>query len=142
MTVEMAWFIENKVVYCKISGAVTESELTQLDSLAIQWFDQSPESSIHILVDAQQVTQTAPLAAQSKLQFPKHAKLGWIVAGGSAKSNVVVRMIVSLVSQFFKVRWRDERTLDEALAFLQEIDSSLPDLKTIPIPSELVTPNP
>jgi hypothetical protein len=89
---------------------------------------------MHQLADARELESMPGLAALSKITYVKHPKMGWQVSFGLRKP--LVKMVINIMSQVFKVRSRDFDTLEEALAFLQEVDSMLPDLHEIYMASE------
>ncbi|MCU0513645.1 MAG: hypothetical protein MUE40_13880 [Anaerolineae bacterium] len=62
-----------------------------------------------------------------QLQALRHPRGGWGVTIG-AFHNPVSRMLTGIVTRIIRTRYRDVRTLTDALILLREVDDTLPNL--------------
>jgi hypothetical protein len=128
MTVELSWLVPDRVVYMYGYGVNQLEDLTRIDRETNAYMDQSSAPLVHAFIDLRQLQKMPSLAAQNKIwTYPKHARAGWQVFIGL--DDPIQRMIMSVLVSLFKVRFRRFSTPEEGLAFLQYVDSTLPDLK-------------
>ena len=128
MAVELSWLVENKVMYMYGHGINTMDDLRQLDSAAVKFIEQSPEPLVHGIIDLRHLEKTPSLFEQRDVwHYPQHSHSGWQIYVGS--NDPVQRVMMYLISQLTKARYRQFATIEEGLAFLQDIDPTLPDLK-------------
>jgi hypothetical protein len=56
----------------------------------------------------------------------RHPKLGWVVV--VEQGNKITQFLTTIMAGVFKAQLRYFATFEEAIAFLQQVDSTLPDL--------------
>ena len=78
------------------------------------------------LFDLGGLEQLPGMTTLNKFQWPKHPRLGWVI--GYPQPNPVISFLTYLMAQIFRSRNRTMNTLEETLAFLQQVDATLPDL--------------
>jgi hypothetical protein len=120
------WYVENRVVITEHFHTVTIEEVAQMDKEYVTLLEQSDAALVHFLFDLRQHDSVPDLKTMSHMEFTKHPRFGWSIVVGHI--NPITRFLVSTVAQINKARFRSFTTMEDALHFLQEIDSSLPDL--------------
>ncbi|HEX2618694.1 MAG TPA: hypothetical protein VHL11_01070 [Phototrophicaceae bacterium] len=130
MPFKSAWFVEGRVAYTRIEGALTVGDLPALDQAQQQFLDQSTGILTHTLWDFRGANEVpSPLILKRDLTFPNHKKFGWAIIIGI--DNPITRLTLTIAPQLFRVRFRHWETVAQALDFLQMVDSTLPDLYEI-----------
>ncbi len=128
MAVDASWLVENKLIYMYGHGINTLDDLRQLDREAVEMINASPAPLVHAIIDLRHLEKTPSLIEQRDVwHYPKHQRAGWQVYIGS--NDPVQRVMMYLISQITKARYRQFATIEGGLAFLQDIDATLPDLK-------------
>jgi hypothetical protein len=128
MPYTIEWLVPHKVIFERDWGEYSAADLEVFDRELVAYLDSSTAPLVHVIADATDLHHVPLMAAFKDLQFLKHPRLGWYIGIGVA--NKFVKVITSLVGQVFKIRYRFVDTPAEALAFLQKVDSTLPDLPT------------
>jgi len=129
MPVKLSWYLENRVMMVVAEGEYTDGELINLDGQVIKYLDQSTVPLVHMIMDRQGTTHIPSMKSVTMVKWPKHPRYGWTLVVGS--TNPFQRFVVALANNFFKGRQRNFDTRDEALDFLNEVDSTLPPLRAI-----------
>jgi hypothetical protein len=93
-------------------------------------FNQSNAGLVHVILDASELEGIPSFKVMRRFESLKHPKFGWMLPFGT-HINPIVNMLGTITLQLFKIRMRQCKTLDEALAFLQYVDTTLPDLKAL-----------
>lgn len=127
MPVQLSWYLEHHVIQIINSGTITDQDMLDADQPIIDYFNESNVPLVHLIVDNSNASYTPSVKAVTKAKFPKHAKCGWVLLVGPA--NSFMRFVNAVVSNVFKTRNRMFETFDEALDFLNDMDSSLPPLR-------------
>jgi hypothetical protein len=136
MSYDVSWLLENRVILTRFGQELADAELPAFNQVVVGYVERGAEPFVHHLVDCRQVEKLASIGAQRRdLKFPTLPKYGWTVFVGIR--NPLVRMSLSIAPQLFKIRFRHVNTPEEGLAFLQYVDSTLPDLK--PLKSKVET---
>lgn len=130
MPVTLNWLVEGRVVLNHITGILSEAELTEIDQQMHKFLQQADSALLHSLWDFSHA-QEIPSAWTIKrsITFPNHEKFGWALFSGV--SSPVMKLTLVIAPQLFQVRFRNCGTLDASLEFLQQVDSTLPNLKDI-----------
>lgn len=125
MPLEVNWAVENRVVLVKAIGHVTEIELDAYDEIVVSYLEQSDAHLIHLVLEATHLA-TMPMKPHfyTELGWATHPKLGWVIPVNL--QNKAFRFLVSVVSQLLKNRLRMEDSTEEAIAFLHDIDPTIP----------------
>lgn len=129
MPVKLSWYLENRVMMVVAEGEYTDDELINLDAQVIKYLDQSNVPLVHMIMDRQGTTHIPSMKSVTMVKWPKHPRYGWTLVVGS--TNPFQRFVVALANNFFKGRQRNFDSREEALDFLNEVDSTLPPLRTI-----------
>ncbi|MBZ0304990.1 MAG: hypothetical protein K8I82_02870 [Anaerolineae bacterium] len=133
MSFRLTWEIEQRIILCKYYGDLT-LEVVNGAAKEVAALIEGAEQSIHLVLDMQETTAiryTVQESAARQLPFDVNA-LGWVVYVGS-KENAFFRFMASALAQYrgLRVRWFESKT--EALRFLKDVDSTLPDLDEAPL---------
>jgi hypothetical protein len=129
MPYTLRWLAAEKVVFQVVSGNFTVAELVASDADLVACLDQSTAPLVHMLVDLSGLSSVPLVGAFKDIPSLKHPRMGWYICFGI--SNKMLQSILYLVGQVFKVRYRFFNTPEEALDFLQKVDSTLPDLQVV-----------
>ena len=133
MTLQLSWYLENRVILLTIHGENSEKELFDVDRLVINYLNQSSAPLVHCILDQTNaiVLPTFKAAAlimtTTKLKWPNHPQYGWAIIIG--QTHPLLRFVTAVATSFFKIRQRGFRSMDEGLDFLNAIDSTLPMLR-------------
>ncbi|MCU0514023.1 MAG: hypothetical protein MUE40_15815 [Anaerolineae bacterium] len=126
MPIQSIDYVPGRVVYSRATGITTVPELLE----AVHYFeDQARQTSaplLHVISDLRQARQMPTLHELVAMNVPQNEKLGWMLIVGS---NKFFHFISSVLAGMFKTRFRYYETLEQAIAFLQSVDESLPDLQ-------------
>ena len=123
MLYECHWYIDQRVLYQKVSGTVSVQDLAALQA------DGDPKIEngirfVHVIVDATDVTNF-PISL-SELNRVMHRSTsdnrGWTVI---IAANRMLQVITSTLVQLAGMRVRIFSTLDAGLAFIKQQDSSI-----------------
>ncbi|MBN8635535.1 MAG: hypothetical protein J0M07_09460 [Anaerolineae bacterium] len=133
MPVGLAWLVEGKLILAKGWHALRADELPDFDERVLATIDQVSGSLLHGIHDYSEVETMPRIQDLSKLKSGRHPKIGWVVVIGL--DDRLLKFFVSTTLQIFGVRIRFMDNMEAALAFLQEVDSTLPDLSQIDIPA-------
>lgn len=136
MSFRLTWEVDKRVILCKYSGDLTLDVVNGAAREAALMIE-GGESPIHMVMDMQDTTSiryTVQESASRHLPFDVNS-LGWVVYVGS-KDNAFFRFMASALAQYrgLRVRWFESKL--EALKFLKEMDSSLPDLDEAALPPQ------
>ena len=105
------------------------TELAEMDKLIGYMLDNTQAPLMHGIYDLSE-TESLPSAKDLiKLKSGSHPRVGWLIFIGI--NNKIMKFFVSVAAQSFNIRLRFMDTIEEALTFLQDVDSTLPDLKGI-----------
>lgn len=122
---EEKWWVENYVRYTKLTGNASAEEVFDIDNRLVACLDASPHP-IHFVIDVEHLKSTLSMDQSLKVRHLRHPKTGWIVLIGS-RQNAMVRFMISVTFKIFGARYKDCPTIQEAAAFLKEVESTLPD---------------
>lgn len=126
MPIEITWLVEGRVLYDRITESPSLDEFRAGGRRLGELMTRDDEPLVHILLDISAMKRMpSQIGAMSEASRPfmSHPNAGWIIAFGSR--DRMVNLIGTIVSQIFRSRFRFFHSLDEALTFLQEQDSSL-----------------
>ena len=129
MSSQSSWYIENCIILVANEGTTTDQELFNVDQQIVNYMNQATAPLVHVIVDNRKLTVLPSVKAFTQLTFPKHSQCGWVLVVGPA--NTLIRFINLIVTNVSQTRNRMFNTLDEALDFLNEIDSTLPALRVV-----------
>jgi hypothetical protein len=124
MPFRVQWYIPGQIIYARYEGTVDVDELKRsiLEMNALRSLSNYP--LVHDLVDGRRVVQSVGLKETMKaVPAQSHPRMGWSINVGEASK--LQKFIESVATQVLGVRYRHFDTIEEAVAFLKEIDSAL-----------------
>ena len=127
MPIHFQWLVQEKILLGQFIGDINTEDIAQSDHDANTLLDQATSERVHFILDMSAQTAMPPIRDLTPdNSFFKHPRVGWVVGFGI--SNKVVYFAGLIVSQFFGMQMRMVKNFDEALHFLQGIDTNLPSL--------------
>lgn len=125
MPYSISWYIENEIIYSRFTGETTPEELQEQLADLKRLIASSPRELVHVINDSREVEEAlspkATLDVIRKSGFPE--RLGWTMV--ITKQSSLHKMAAALATSLFKIRTRFFDTVDEAQAFLKDIDSTI-----------------
>ena len=129
MPYKVQWLVEKRVLLSQYEGTVSiedaHGQVSEGNAMLRQGIPLT-----HSIIDMSKVDKLPSLQLASEFMSTDLSevrdKLGWTIV---ITNNKFLKFASSLFVPMFKVRQRFFGSLDEALAFLQEEDSTLPPLK-------------
>jgi hypothetical protein len=85
--------------------------------------DQSTADYVHLIFDHTHVQAIPPIGKHTRYQFSNHPHRRWCVSFGD---NELTRFFVSSFGQINRVTYQVCPSPDECLAFLSDMDATLP----------------
>ena len=132
MPVEVSWLVENRVIYSRCHGVLSVAEVKEASSQTTRMMN-SGIKFVHQIANATDIERLSfnlTDLMKSFRGFPASPNMGWTL---TVSPNAIHRFISSIVVQMGSSRQRVFNTLEEAIAFLQSIDETLP---PIPFPTK------
>lgn len=133
MPANVSWYVEDRVLQINLTGDVTRDELADVAAQTAAYIDAAPDQSvvplIHTLVDATQIEgfpKTLKDFAGAYAPMASHHQIGWVLLYGT--EDALMLFIADAASQMFTTRFRKFKKRQEAVDFLQYIDTTLPEL--------------
>ena len=127
MTSQVSWLLEKRVILTYNEGIVSDEDMFANDQPILDYLNACTVPLVHMIVDHRKGVGSPSSKALAQLSWPKHPKTGWTILVGMA--NPFQKFVVTVASNFFKSRMRMVNTMDEALDFLNQVDSTLPALR-------------
>ena len=125
MAYHYEWLLPKRVIFCYVSGTQSMDEARESFGELTSRLD-AGEAPTHYVADLRHLDKlptTNVREIQELVSFVNHPNLGWIVVIG--RSNPTMTFVLTIVAKLTGVRYRAVDTLQEAIAFLSNIDSSL-----------------
>lgn len=128
MAFKLIWLIDGHVMYGRMSGDWTGETVREFDTAVIAMVEQAEAQApqMHAIYDPHAVRNLAALKDYLLLQSSKHPNAGWTVMVGVESKEM--KFVISTAIQLLKLRAHFVATLEDALAFLQKVDQTLPPL--------------
>jgi len=104
--------------------AVPLDELEHMDSDFICYLDQSESVLTHFVFELDESIELPALRNMANLKFPTDKRTGWLIVIGDI--NPVAKFLLVMTSKLNRTRFNMISTIDEAMQFLQKVDSTLP----------------
>jgi hypothetical protein len=118
--------VDHHLLFIVIWGKVGADELTVYDEKIIRILDEATVPLLHVIYDYTHAEALPSLKDLSTLKSGNHPKAGWLIFVGVP--NPFIKFLVSVTVQVMRLRLRFFDTFEEAKQFIQEMDSTLPDL--------------
>lgn len=125
----VTWLVEDKLLLFNSWGKVNVNELTEMDHRIGAMLENSTAPLVHGIHDHSRAEHIPSAKDLMKVKSGNHPRVGWLIIVGL--DNKLMKFFVSATGQVFGLRLRFMDTVAEALAFLQDVDSTLPDLQSI-----------
>ncbi len=129
MPYQTGWYVENRIILTRYTGIIRVEDIRgQIDETHALIEQGIP--LVHSIIDLSQIEKWPPLNVVNEFRSMDiesvRERIGWSII---VANNVVLKFGSSLFAPIFNLRQRIFSTADEALTFLHENDSTLPDLK-------------
>lgn len=126
MPYKLDWYIEKQVVFVQMWGNVNVEEYANYFRDCFAAYDQSDRPMVHTIVEASRMVHT-PNLLEIKRALPKenHPRVGWVLSVVNGPNNVLTRFVVNTVSSATRQRLRHFNTMEDTLAFLHSMDSTI-----------------
>ena len=128
MAIEIKWLLPGRIVYIANRGTITVDELQNESRQLIEFLDEGEGPLVHLLTDVTELGEfpiSVGLLNRTSVEPLRHPRMGWLVV---ITNNRMLKYLGSMVTGLSSVRYRAFTSVDEGLAFLNEVDSTLPDL--------------
>lgn len=128
MPSQISWLLDRRVIFVKFTGEVTVEDLQSFNTSMHEYLDLGQPPLVHIISDSSETNKfPINLGALNKVFFQQrpNPKMGWIVV---ITANRMLSFVSSMLAQLGKSRFRTFNTMQEAIAFLNDIDVTLPTL--------------
>jgi hypothetical protein len=127
MPIKVKWFYEGLVIHAQLEGILTGPDLTEYADNLDKLIATSDAPLIHLITDLSGMEMYPSLGeVMRSLHMPP--RLGWTLVMG-AKTNKIVRFLMQVITSSMRLRFRELESIDEAVDFLQKMDTTLPDLQ-------------
>jgi hypothetical protein len=132
MPYQVSWYVDQRVIYCRAFGTATIEDIHHLNR-ETQLHVRAGQPLVHVICDLKGLDKypTNIAGMRQSLEQMDHERMGWVIVCGAG--NALLRFIASLITQFIipNVRLRMFDTVQQAVAFLREHDSTLESLPVI-----------
>ncbi|MCB9460828.1 MAG: hypothetical protein H6670_14345 [Anaerolineaceae bacterium] len=125
MPFQVSWYIENEIIYMSSSGEVAANDVREAILSTKRLMDSSSKPLVHVIVDVGHIVQ--PMSVKDMIgvlrEMGPHERAGWHIM--LQEQTRLVTMGTAIATSLFKFRTRSLDTIEEAEAFLKEIDPTL-----------------
>ncbi len=122
---ETRWYIENEIIFVRYSGVMSKEELRGAMLELKDLIESSPRPLVHVINDSADVT--VPVSIKDSVQLVRevgsHERIGWTLT--VREKSLVLKMGTAFGTSIFKMRFRAFDTLEQALAHLRTVDSTI-----------------
>jgi len=129
MSIGVTWLVEGHLLLLNSWGDVNVAELAAMDSRINEMLTSSKVPLVHGIHDHSLALKIPSAKDLMKVKAGQNPRVGWLIIIGL--DNKLMKFFVSVAGQVLNIRLRFMNSLDEALAFLQDMDSTLPNLKAV-----------
>jgi hypothetical protein len=115
------WEVDKHVLYVSYSGEITADELLT----AMKELEANGGPFVNIISDVTNVSRQPALPEIMTVmrQFERSEHMGWSINVGD--SHGILRFTTNIAGQYLGQRMRSFDTVEEAMAFLREVDPSI-----------------
>ncbi len=129
MSVGVTWLVEGHLLLLNSWGHVNVNELQAMDTIVNDMLTNANVPLVHGIHDHSKALQIPSAKDLMKVKAGSHPRVGWLIIIGL--DNKLMKFFVSVAGQVLNIRLRFMNSVEEALAFLQDIDTTLPHLKSL-----------
>ena len=127
MAYEVTWLVDKRIIYFHTSGIATIDDVKAGNKKVMLMLDEGIQF-VHLITDSTDVEKVqlglTDLASVFR-DMPSSPKLGWSIY---VSPKILDRFFASVTTQMTKSRHREYNSLAEAIAFLQSVDDTLPEI--------------
>jgi len=131
VSIGVTWLVEGHLLLLNSWGKVNAEELAAMDDRIETMLESSPVPLMHGIHDHSKAEQIPSAKDLMKVKSGKHPRVGWLIIVGL--DDKLMKFFVAATGQVLGLRLRFMSTIEEAFAFLQDMDSTLPDLKSLDV---------
>lgn len=142
MPIVNEWLVQNRVVLSRLQGVVLPEEIKRSNIEIInQCKSMKDKSLIHGIIDMRHADvpiksiNLREVSALLNKDSSSELNMGWMIA---ISENRLLNFVFSIAMSIYSGRMRIFKTLEEAITFLQDVDSTLPVIPPIPTLSNTV----
>lgn len=119
------WLIPGQVIFLRVFGVITEDDMRASFESVNNMIESSNYPHVHLIDDTGDVEKPiSPLKALDiGRQIGIHERLGWALI--TREKSVLVKMGTAFGSSLVKSKVKSFETLEDAEAFLKDVDASL-----------------
>jgi hypothetical protein len=133
MAIDVRWLLDHKIIQVHITNDISLDDITHLSTSILTLFEQSDAALIHIIVN-KDGSGKLPKSLNSVIEatkFLRHAQLGWFIIYGQVGHGNLAVFFSTVVTGLAQVRHRRFETIEDCIAFLTSVDSSLTSLEEL-----------
>lgn len=123
------WLVEGHLILVRMWGAWTDDDLRAFDEHACRILETINVPLVHIIFESSELESVPSIKALRDVRSRTHPRAGWSLEVGV--HNPILRFVMSAAAQMVKNRIRFFPSLADAVAFIQDVDSTLPDLSQL-----------
>ncbi len=131
MSYHISWLVEGYVIDVSFEGNLTVEELEDQAFAALEYMNNGETELIHSILDLtalEKVPLSMSIFSGSFAEPLRHPRVGWNIF---ITTNRMFKLMVSTILKLSSGKYRIFPTREEGLAFLNEVDNTLPNLLEI-----------
>lgn len=126
MSYKLTVLVPGHLIYIQHGAQITQADLDTFDVEVSALMEASPLPLQHGIYNYSNVQVMPTIRQIIALKSARHPRAGWVLMVGL--KTPVTRFIISAAVQMMRLRLRFFETTDQAIAFIQDVDSTLPPL--------------
>lgn len=123
-----SWLVDKRVCLIEISGELDDQRVIEFNTHIRDEYLEKGEAPVHIIMDAQNLVnypRNVTTLRKASAISTQHPNTGWVCLVGF--DNSMLRFLGSAIAQLLGLKFKQMNTLEEAVAVLRSVDSSLTD---------------
>jgi hypothetical protein len=127
MAYNVSWLVDKRIIYFRTTGTVTIDQVKNANKQIMIMLEEGTPF-IHLLTDTTNADKISFSLSDLMSVFrgmPATSALGWSVY---VSPKMLDRFFANITTQMSNSRHREFSSLDEAIAFLQSVDETLPEI--------------
>ncbi len=133
MPVEAKWLVEGRVILVKHNDVISPEKVGEAVLKTADLISETQSPIVHVITfvyDNMEMQGSVFQFRQAMKPLWGTPKMGWQLLV-QRDTNQFLKFMGSIVTQLFKTKYRMYSSLEEAVAFLQNEDPTLPNLKQL-----------
>ncbi len=125
MPYNVEWLVEGRVMLVTLSGNLDLEAIDRLTETMTEYFNKGQPPLVHQIYDATSIGNFPTNIMEARKfaeRYIRHPLVGW---GMIITSNTTIKFIGAVVTGIAKTRSRIFGSMDEAITFLAEMDSTV-----------------